>query len=141
MGLRTKSGSYQCLVVDDNATLRAMSEAIITDIGMQVQCVRNGKEALSVCLHVEFDIIFMDIELPDISGYRVAKTIRKNKKMASSKSKIIALTASLYSADQVQKCFDVGMNDCLTKPLKQKILEKRLLNWITKGDFRKEPRP
>lgn len=140
MGLRTQTGSYQCLVVDDNATLRAISEAIIGDMGINVTCVSNGKEALTQCLHSQYDIIFLDIELADISGYRVAATIRKNRKMASHSSKIVALTASLYSAAQVQKCFDVGMNDVLTKPLKKQVLQKRLLSWIKKGDFRKEPR-
>lgn len=138
--LRTEKGTYSCLIVDDNKTLLAISQAIISDMGIKVECVATGKEALINCKNKVYDIIFLDIELQDISGYRVCTNIRKNKKMASHKSKIVALTASLYTAAQVQRCFDVGMNDCLTKPLKKSVLEKRLMSWITRGDFRKERR-
>lgn len=140
MPIRTQHGGYSCLIVDDNRTMLALSSAIIGDMGITVTTANSGKEALQLSKLKRFDIIFLDIELMDISGYKIAAVIRKNKKMASSTSKIVALTASLYTHEDLQRCFDVGMNDCLVKPLKKEILQKRIYSWLTKGDFRQVAR-
>lgn len=140
MPIRTQHGGYSCLIVDDNRTMLALSSAIINDMGVTVLTAASGKDALHLCKLKRFDIVFLDIELMDISGYKVAAIIRRNKKMASHTSKIVALTASLYSPEDLQRCFDVGMNDCLVKPLKKEILQKRIYSWLTKGDFRQSGR-
>ena len=79
--------------------------------------VSNGKEALENFKNNSYDLVLMDIMLPEMNGYEITIEIRKFEKLKEVKNPvtIIALTANTYENDK-EKCFNVGMNEYLSKP-------------------------
>ena len=117
------------IVVDDNRTDREYSTAVLKKIGFrEVDMATSGDDAISKCAENKYDVIFMDLSMPDISGYDASMAIRKLGR-GSSDSRIVALTSSVCSAEEVRKCLEKGMSDLIAKPLKEEILKKRMLRW------------
>ena len=76
----------------------------------------SGKQALDILKDENFDIIFMDIQMPDISGYETTEIIRSREKFYNRHTPIIATTAFALVGDK-QKCIDAGMDNYLSKPI------------------------
>ncbi|MGD9107785.1 MAG: ATP-binding protein [Gammaproteobacteria bacterium] len=103
------------LLVEDD-TLAQMVALTILQKDFNIDVAETGKEAVKLVSSKKYDIILMDIGLPDIDGYEVTKRIRNLKKSRNKDSIIIGLTA--HSAKAVKgKCVKSGMSECLTKPL------------------------
>lgn len=101
------------LVVDDDETLRLVAKRHLAKIGFTVQMAATGKEAVDACKLADFDLIFMDIQMPELDGYEATLEIRKlEQTKPRPKSVIIAMTAS-QDPERVAKS---GMNDYLFKP-------------------------
>ena len=86
----------------------------------EVDLAQDGDEAVQMCQETEYDIIFMDIQMPDLDGYEVTTQIRKNE--SGKPVPIIALTAN-NSDDDKEKCLKLGMNDYIAKPIKAEDIE------------------
>lgn len=99
------------LVVDDNVLNRMVARKILENLGAKVTLAESGAEALALAKAKPFDIIFMDIQMPDMDGYAVASTLRGENFM----NPIIALSANAY-AEHVAKSIEAGMNGHLQKP-------------------------
>jgi CheY-like chemotaxis protein len=112
------------LLVEDNKLVRKMSILILEQLECEVDAVENGRMALEYAEKVHYDIIFMDIGLPDINGLTVIDKIRKNSK-CNSKTAIIALTAHSDMRYQYES-YKMGATDFLVKPLmiEKEVLEK-----------------
>lgn len=133
MRFQAQAGSnYRVLVVDDDRTSLELSCASLVQQGFTTDKARSGVEAISLCKSYVYDIIFMDIEMPNLDGYNTARAIRNLKKGATN-AYIIALSGRLENQAQLQKCMESGMNDCIVKPLCPKILEKKLSRWKQKA--------
>ena len=100
------------LLVDDNEMNRMMARAILERKKFEVDEVENGKEALTQLGKKEYDLILMDIMMPEMDGYEATKMIRNELKL---KVPIIALTANAIKGDD-QKCLEAGMQGYLSKP-------------------------
>ncbi|MBP5588183.1 MAG: response regulator [Treponema sp.] len=120
------------LLVDDNDFNREIANLILTDKGIFVDEATSGKEAIEKVEHCNddvYDLILMDIQMPEMDGYEVTKKIRSlsNKKLAD--IPIVAMTANAFEEDR-QLSLKAGMNDHIAKPLNiQKltaVLEKYL---------------
>ena len=99
------------LIVEDTAASRELIYEMLEDSNATITEVENGADALKMARENDYDIILMDIRLPDISGYDVTRNIREfNKKVC-----IIAQTANAMD-DEKQKCFEAGCNDYISKP-------------------------
>ena len=120
----------EVLVVDDDRTNRELSASMMIRMGMKTDTAASGDEAVALCNTKQYDIVFMDIEMPEMDGHQTTQAIRALQGGAS-KAHIVALTASLSNKDQVLQCIQSGMNDCMAKPLKYDALKSRLAKWRT----------
>lgn len=93
--------------------------------------VSNGKEAFEIFKKNTYDLILMDIMLPEMNGYEITTEIRKFEKLNKIEKPvtIIALTANTYENDK-EKCFNVGMNEYLSKPFSAQQLIKTIEKYI-----------
>jgi signal transduction histidine kinase len=112
------------LVVEDNKINQKYIIKLLEKLGVHQDLAENGAEALTLAAAKKYDIILMDIQLPDINGYEVTRKIRSGQN-PNATTKIIALTASAMRQD-IHKAMEAGMNDFLAKPFKPKELIDRL---------------
>lgn len=119
------------LVVEDNPVNQKVLCAILRKLGCEVQSALNGIEAVAQCREQTFDIIFMDCQMPEMNGFEATLRIRQ---MDSDNQNIpiIAVTANATEAD-MKRCFQVGMNDFVKKPINKKAIVKQLLNSLKKA--------
>ena len=106
--------SSKVLLVEDDKLVQKVSSAILLELGCKVECVGSGKAALEKTAQNEYDLIFMDIGLPDLDGLEVTKLIR-NAEQTDTRTPIFALTAHASEQDQ-QVCLAAGMDGFIVKP-------------------------
>ncbi|MEY3161495.1 MAG: hypothetical protein RIT25_1486 [Planctomycetota bacterium] len=119
------------LVAEDNEINRKVLKGLLSKVGCVPVFAGDGQVALDELAKADFDLILMDCQMPRLDGFEATRRIRK---MPGHKSKlpIVALTANVLPADR-QACYDAGMNDFLTKPLKLEVLKITLEKWIKPG--------
>lgn len=122
---------YKILLVEDMEIAQTMGALVLTEMGCEVRIAETGKEATEQADKENFDMIFMDLGLPDIDGFSTTEEIRKQEiKKQKKHVPIIALTA--HEGEHVEiTCLDAKMDDFLAKPLTQeKVLQmfRRHLN-------------
>ena len=103
------------LVAEDWELNQFLVQYILESWGCEVSTVKNGQEALDIVKTKDFDLILMDIHMPEMDGITATKKIRALKNKTKSKVPIVALTANALKRDHMHY-LDVGMNDCVTKP-------------------------
>lgn len=104
----------KALVVDDSTTVRRLMDLTLTPIGIEVEFADNGEDALALTRRRGYDIIFLDVMLPGIDGYRVCKEIKSDK--ATKHTPVIMLTSRDSAFDKVRGIM-AGTDVYLTKPL------------------------
>ena len=114
------------LVIEDNLMNQKFIVRLLNKLDIDLDLAENGKEALEKIKEEKYDVILMDIQLPDTNGFEVTKII-KNSKNLNTETKIIALTASALGQD-ILKAQAVGMDDFLSKPFRPKDLLAKLEN-------------
>lgn len=115
------------LLVEDNIDNQNLARIMIEKAGYKLDIAGNGREALEKCAVFDYDLVFMDIQMPEMDGYEAAFQLRKTE--AYRKTPIIALTAHGLDSD-VKKSLSFGMNAHITKPLKKKTLYEALCKWL-----------
>lgn len=105
------------LLVEDNVLNQKVVSFNLRKLNYEVVPVTNGVDALRQISEGKFDLVLMDLMLPGMNGYEITKEIRKREKQASIEKEIpiIAITANTLDNDR-EKCFEVGMNEYLSKP-------------------------
>jgi signal transduction histidine kinase/CheY-like chemotaxis protein len=127
----SSNGSYAILVAEDNAVNQRIIVRLLTKEGHQVTVAANGAEAVSRCLKERFDIVLMDVHMPEMDGLDATRAIRRAEASTSSHVPIIAMTACAMKGDR-EKCLEAGMDDYISKPpALQELLEK--LNYHASG--------
>ncbi|MBT7091675.1 MAG: response regulator, partial [Bacteroidetes bacterium] len=115
------------LLAEDNLTNQKIAVYNLTKRGHDVEVVVNGKLAVEKFKEQSFDLIFMDVQMPEMNGLDATREIRKLEKSSNSESiQIIALTANAMQEDKNQ-CLKAGMNGYISKPFKQEELERVLI--------------
>jgi len=122
--------SGNVLVAEDESTNQVLIKLLLERLGLQVTIAEDGSQALQKVLAGQFDLIFMDMMMPNMNGYEATRAIRKEGLTIP----IAALTANAMKGDD-EKCINAGCDEYLTKPLKQ----KELLRVIGKYLPSKEP--
>lgn len=118
------------LLVEDNIINQMVAEKILEGYGFVVVKAMNGIEALKAFEKEKFSLIFMDCQMPEMDGYEATRKIRSlEKKGAASRTPIIAFTANAMQGDR-EKCISAGMDDYITKPVKQEAVESVLREWL-----------
>lgn len=115
----------QILVVDDNALNVMLMEDVLGNMGATVTTAQSGKEAVETAQSKSFDLVFMDVEMPQMNGLEAAMLLRN----LNFNSPIIAFSANAYK-DDIQKSIEAGMNDHLCKPFDREELIDLLKKWI-----------
>jgi len=112
------TSSLNILLVEDNEINQKMAKSLLHRRGHKVEIAGNGFEALQIIKARLFDLIFLDIQMPEMDGYEVAQRIREYEGPRSH-TPIIAMTAHALPEDR-QRCLDAGMDDYVTKPIDPK---------------------
>lgn len=108
------------LVAEDVETNQVLIKSLLQRMGLEVTIVADGNEAVQKAVSSEYDLIFMDIQMPNMNGYEATKELRKKGIVIP----IIALTANAMIGDD-NKCIEAGCDDYLPKPLdRRQLLEK-----------------
>lgn len=118
------------LVVEDNLTLQYLVKRQLTRLGHKCEFAASGSEAVQKASSKHYDLILMDVQLPEVSGLDATRCIRERERKANDEfaTPIIAVTAN---PDQKQ-CYDAGMNDFLFKPVSLDQLDKAVTLWLNK---------
>lgn len=116
------------LVAEDHKVNQMLFKTILENLGHEVTLAGNGLEAVDAVRVNNFDIIFMDVQMPEMNGYEATEEIRK----LGIQIPVIAVTASAIKGEK-EKCLSVGMTDFLTKPFKKKDLIPVLEKWLETG--------
>lgn len=123
---RTLAGKpLRILLAEDNKINQKLARHMLEKIGHQVVIVENGKEAIQKVAKEKFDLILMDIQMPEMDGFEATQRIRAMQKDHSDPIRIIALTAYAMKGDQ-EKCLAAGMDDYLSKPIDFSKLQAKL---------------
>lgn len=115
------------LLVEDNLINQKIIKKMIVSTGSSCDVVSNGKEAVRQVSLVKYDLIFMDIQMPEMDGLTATKIIRSQEKPGKHMS-IVALTANHLESDR-KKCFDAGMDFFIAKPVKSQTLQSAILEY------------
>ena len=128
---QSSSKAVSVLIVDDVALNLKLARVMVQKIlpNAKFFTAHDGMEALEIYKEKPIDLVLMDIQMPRMDGYAAARVIRLMEKKANLQTPIIALTAGVTEDDK-QACFDVGMNDFLSKPIQYKELHSILLKYI-----------
>lgn len=120
----------QILLVEDNQVNQVVATNVLAKYGCHITPAGNGKEAVQLVKQRKFDLIFMDCQMPEMDGYEATVAIRAlEQRSHGQRTPIIALTASAMKGDE-SKCINAGMDDYISKPVKQKMLEDVLVKWL-----------
>ena len=118
------------LIVEDDKINQKVIELRMQSLGFKITIVENGKEAIDILKETDFDIVFMDIQMPILDGFETTKLIRSPKSQVKNHNiTIIAMTAFAMKGDK-ENCFSIGMNDYIPKPIKVEELKKILKKWL-----------
>ncbi|MBF0495416.1 MAG: response regulator [Deltaproteobacteria bacterium] len=115
------------LLVEDNKINRQVAMELLEGAGFEVEAVKNGHESLRRLRETEFDVVLMDLLMPEMDGYEATKIIRSDRRYEN--LPIIAMTAHTMAGDR-EKCLKTGMNDHVAKPIDPKHLFNTLAKWI-----------
>ncbi len=105
------------LLVEDEYINRTLAVTMLEREGWQVTAAENGLQALNILQNTSFDLILMDIQMPDMDGYETTKAIRLSEKITGRHIPIIAMTAHAIE-DNREKCLAAGMDGYIAKPIR-----------------------
>ncbi len=118
------------LVVEDIALNQLLMKTLLDEFGFERDIASNGKIAIEKLQKTNYDIILMDLQMPEMNGFEATEYIRNEMK---SEIPIIALTADVTTVD-LEKCKVVGMNDYIAKPVDDKLLYNKIVGLIKKSN-------
>ncbi|MCF8366257.1 MAG: response regulator [Bacteroidales bacterium] len=118
--------SYNVLLAEDNLINQKLANGLLQNLGCKVTIVDNGKKAVEIANENTFDIIFMDIQMPEMDGYEATGIIRDMEKTKGTHTPIIAMTAHAMKGDR-EKCINAGMDEYITKPISLKSLTDAII--------------
>jgi signal transduction histidine kinase/ActR/RegA family two-component response regulator len=116
------------LLVEDNLINQMVALAVLNEFGCTTCAVDNGKDALHKIQQNQFDLILMDVQMPEMSGYDLTRIIRNSFPEPMCLIPIIAMTANAGKADE-KKCLNAGMDDFISKPFEESLLFNKMNYW------------
>ena len=118
------------LLAEDEPINREIAQALLEDVGLQIDLAENGREAVEKARSGNYDVILMDMRMPVLDGLNATREIRQL--LGHHTPPILAMTANAFAEDKDQ-CFEAGMDDFISKPVMPEVLYETLLNWFEKG--------
>ncbi len=114
--LLSKNIPLKILVAEDNLINQKLALRLLQQLGYTADIVTNGKDAVNLIIENRYDIVFMDLHMPEMDGLEATRTVVHSLD-AALRPKIIAMTADAMSGDR-EKCIDAGMDDYISKPVR-----------------------
>jgi len=123
------------LLVEDNRVNQMVMQRLLTKRGHRVTTAATGMAAIEAAQHDSFDLIFMDVQMPEMDGFEATRAIRRRESGDARRLPIIALTAHAMSGDR-ERCLEAGMDSYMTKPIDTKELDEVLSSFrnVTAGE-------
>ena len=121
-------GAAKILIVDDHPINLEIGEALLTMVGFEVDVAENGKQAVERVEAGDYDIILMDIHMPQMDGLQATRAIKALPGRAG-KAPIIAMSADALPR-QVERCYAAGMVDHIAKPIQREVLYAKVERWL-----------
>jgi signal transduction histidine kinase/DNA-binding response OmpR family regulator/HPt (histidine-containing phosphotransfer) domain-containing protein len=126
--------NLRVLLAEDNITNQQVALGILRKFGVKADAVANGREAIAALRTIPYDLVFMDVQMPEMDGLEATRAIRaKQDGVMNSSVPIVAMTARAMSGDR-EMCLDAGMDDYITKPLAAAAVSQVLEKWLAQPD-------
>ena len=117
------------LLVEDNKVNQLVARGLLSKLGLSVDVAGDGVEALERLSAEEYDLVFMDCQMPRMDGFEATRRIRSDASLPQ-QVPIVAMTANAMEGDR-QRCLDVGMDDYIAKPVDVNRLYQAVEHWLT----------
>lgn len=124
------SGELKILLAEDNPINQKVAGKMLNRFGLSCDVAGNGVEAVQMCKMIAYDLILMDMEMPEMDGVEATKMIHKIGADLPKLPIIIAMTANAMEEDR-KRCLDAGMKDFLAKPVKLTDMQEILTKWFS----------
>jgi CheY-like chemotaxis protein/HPt (histidine-containing phosphotransfer) domain-containing protein len=121
--------NIKVLVVEDIPLNQLLMKTLLDDFGFECDIASNGRIAIEKLRNISYDVILMDLQMPEMNGFEATEFIRAKLNL---KIPIIALTADVTTVD-LAKCRTVGMNDYISKPVDERILYSKIAGLVKKN--------
>jgi len=109
------------LVVDDTVINQRLASGLLLKRGHTVEIAASGKAALEALERTKFDLVLMDVQMPEMDGFEATAAIREQERETGRRTRIVAMTAHAMSGDR-ERCLAAGMDGYLSKPIDQRSL-------------------
>jgi len=119
------------LVTDDNQINQKVTTSLVENMGHRVDVVSNGKEAVEAFKFIPYDVVLMDLQMPEMDGFEACLQIRLLKNQDGRHTSVIAITSHARKEDQ-EKCLAWGFDDYVAKPIVPRELKAAIERTITK---------
>ena len=135
------SRKARILLAEDNITNQQVALGILKKLGLRADAVANGMEVLKALESLPYDLVLMDVQMPEMDGIEATRQIRNPQSpIANRKIPIIAMTAHAMQGDR-EHCIEAGMNDYVTKPVSPHALVEALDKWLPKEKKTESTKP
>ncbi len=125
----SKHRGARILIAEDNFVNQKIALATLEKMGFRPQAVGNGHEALTILREIQFDLVLMDCQMPEMDGYEATRRIRKSESGLPCDIPIVAMTANAIKGDR-EKCLESGMDDYTSKPISPRDLAAVIEKWL-----------
>lgn len=123
-----RASGVRVLLVEDNEVNRKLALRMLQRLGCSVEVATNGREAVELTAQRAYDLVLMDIQMPEMDGFEATRKIRQREQDTGKHLPIIAMTAHAMQEDR-EKCLAEGMDDYLSKPVKIDMLAQKIEKW------------
>ena len=125
VGIAPSARALRILVAEDNSVNQKLAAAMLGKMGHEVKLANNGREAVAEWSAGEFDLIFMDVQMPVMDGFAATQEIRRQEVSKQMRIPIIAMTANAMDGDR-ELCLAAGMDDYVAKPISRRIVTEAI---------------
>ncbi|WP_340820774.1 PAS domain S-box protein [Methanolobus sp. WCC4] len=123
------NGETRILLVEDNVVNQHVAQGVLQKLGLTADVANNGLEAIEALEEVEYDLVLMDVQMPEMDGLEATRHIRNpESSVLDHDVPIIAMTAHAMKGDK-ERCIEAGMNDYLSKPIRMDALTGIFERW------------
>ncbi|MEW6439881.1 MAG: PAS domain S-box protein [bacterium] len=128
--MKTRRGTVRILLAEDNVSNQQVAAGILKKLGFGVDAVADGAEAVQALERLPYDLVLMDVRMPDTDGLEATRRIRSAQSAVLNRDiPIIALTAHAMQSDR-ERCLQAGMNDYISKPVRPQTLVEIIDKWL-----------
>ena len=118
-------GKLRILLAEDNLVNQKLAVGILGNLGHSVTVANNGVEALKQLEHSSFDLVLMDVQMPEMDGLAATRELRRREASTQTHVTVVAMTAHAMKGDR-ERCLESGMDDYLCKPIRMKDMTNKL---------------